>query len=65
MTTNPTAPPLLKVANLVKHFPIHGGLLRREVERVHAVDGVSFELQPGETRASSTTASSSCWKRWG
>jgi oligopeptide transport system ATP-binding protein len=49
MTTTPTAPPLLKVANLVKHFPIHGGLLRREVERVHAVDGVSFELQPGET----------------
>ena len=41
--------PLLKVRNLVKHFPIHGGLLRREVARVHAVDGVSFDLQPGET----------------
>ena len=48
MTTNSTAPPLLKVANLVKHFPIHGGLLRREVERVHAVDGVSFDIGPGE-----------------
>jgi len=41
--------PLLKVENLVKHFPIKGGLFGREVDRVHAVDGVSFELAPGET----------------
>ncbi len=41
--------PLLKVDKLVKHFPIKGGLLGREIERVHAVDGVSFELQAGET----------------
>ncbi|HSM21677.1 MAG TPA: dipeptide ABC transporter ATP-binding protein [Rubrivivax sp.] len=41
--------PLLQVKDLVKHFPIKGGLLQREVERVHAVDGVSFDLQPGET----------------
>jgi len=40
---------LLKVRNLVKHFPIRGGLLQREVERVHAVDGVSFDLASGET----------------
>ncbi len=41
--------PLLRVENLVKHFPIKGGLLSRTVDRVHAVDGVSFELAPGET----------------
>ena len=41
--------PLLKVENLVKQFPIHGGLLGRVVDHVHAVDGVSFDLAAGET----------------
>jgi oligopeptide transport system ATP-binding protein len=41
--------PLLHVKNLVKHFPIKGGLLQREVGRVHAVDGLSFDLTAGET----------------
>ena len=41
--------PLLKVKDLVKHFPIKGGVLGRVVDKVHAVDGVSFELQAGET----------------
>jgi oligopeptide transport system ATP-binding protein len=43
------AAPLLQVKNLVKHFPIRGGLMQREVARVHAVDGVSFDLAAGET----------------
>ncbi|MEN9628309.1 MAG: hypothetical protein RJA10_1536 [Pseudomonadota bacterium] len=43
------AAPLLQVKNLVKHFPIRGGVLQREVARVHAVDGVSFDLAAGET----------------
>jgi len=41
--------PLLKVEGLVKHFPIKGGIFGRQVDKVHAVDGVSFELQAGET----------------
>ncbi len=41
--------PLLDVKNLVKHFPIHGGILSREIDRVHAVDGVSFAVGKSET----------------
>jgi oligopeptide transport system ATP-binding protein len=43
------AEPLLRVDNLVKYFVIKGGVFSREVERVHAVNGVSFELAAGET----------------
>jgi oligopeptide transport system ATP-binding protein len=43
------AEPLLRVRNLVKHFPVQGGLFSRTVDRVHAVDGVSFEIAAGET----------------
>jgi oligopeptide transport system ATP-binding protein len=41
--------PVLEVENLVKHFPIHGGLLQRTVGQVKAVDGVSFTIAKGET----------------
>jgi len=41
--------PLLRVSNLVKHFPIRGGIFRRTLDIVHAVDGVSFDLDAGET----------------
>ena len=45
----PAPAPLLQVKELVKRFPITGGLLGREVESVHAVSGVSFDLMAGET----------------
>ena len=41
--------PLLRVDRLVKQFPVRGGLFGRTVDKVHAVDGVSFEMQAGET----------------
>jgi oligopeptide transport system ATP-binding protein len=41
--------PLLRVNDLVKNFPVKGGLLRRTLGHVHAVDHVSFELAAGET----------------
>jgi oligopeptide transport system ATP-binding protein len=41
--------PLLRVKNLVKHFPVRGGIFSRTVDWVHAVDGVSFEVEAGET----------------
>lgn len=40
---------LLKVDNLVKYFPIKGGLLQTTVANVKAVDGVSFDIKEGET----------------
>src|ERR1700759_212182 len=41
--------PLLEVKDLVKHYAVRGGVLRRRIGTVHAVDGVSFALGSGET----------------
>jgi oligopeptide transport system ATP-binding protein len=41
--------PLLRVRELVKHFPVKGGVFSRQVDKVHAVDGVSFDIKAGET----------------
>jgi len=49
MSSGAMPEPLLRVTDLVKHFPIKSGLLSRATERVHAVDGVSFEIAAGET----------------
>ncbi len=49
--SRPKAPaiPALKVEGLTVRFPVTGGLLRRRTGAVHAVDGVDFDLMPGET----------------
>ena len=42
-------PPLLEVTDLVKHFPVKsGGVIRRTIGQVQAVDGISFTLQRGQ-----------------
>ena len=40
---------LLKVDNLVKHFPVLRGVFQRQVGAVRAVDGISFSINRGET----------------
>ncbi len=41
--------PLLEIRGLVKRFPLRKGLFSRVSAHVHAVDGVSFHIGPGET----------------
>jgi oligopeptide/dipeptide ABC transporter ATP-binding protein len=40
---------LIEVRNLVKYFPVKGGVLRRVIDWVKAVDDVSFTIREGET----------------
>ncbi len=50
MTGVTTARSLLQAVDLVKHFPVRSGSLRRRThDRVHAVDGVSLDVRRGET----------------
>jgi len=49
-TGDSAATPLLSVRNLSVHFPLKQGFIfQREVARVRAVDGISFDINPGET----------------
>ncbi len=41
--------PLLEVRDLKVHFPVYGGVFRRVVDHVKAVDGVSFKVPQGKT----------------
>ena len=49
--TTPHAEPLIEVDDAAKTFPISSGIFGRAPGYVHAVDGVSFELFPGESLA--------------
>ncbi|MSP04090.1 MAG: dipeptide ABC transporter ATP-binding protein [Acetobacteraceae bacterium] len=44
-----TTGPLLEVRDLKKHFPIYKGVFSRVAGQVYAVDGVSFQINKGET----------------
>ena len=47
--TSSSQSPLLSVRDLNTHFPVKRGIFQRTVDHVRAVDGVSFDLAPGET----------------
>jgi oligopeptide/dipeptide ABC transporter ATP-binding protein len=47
--TGTAAAPLVEIRDLVKHFPVRGGILQRTVAWVQAVDGVSLHVRRGET----------------
>ena len=40
---------ILSVSDLIVDFPVFGGILQKEIDQVHAVKNVSFELYKGET----------------
>lgn len=58
--TDSTASPLLSVRSLKRHYPVRSKVLGRQTGAVRAVDGVSFDLQAGETL--SVVGESGCGK---
>ena len=48
-TVATNVPPVLDVQGLTTRFSIHSGLFSKLAGRVHAVENVSFSVQPGET----------------
>ncbi|TCC11707.1 ABC transporter ATP-binding protein [Kribbella soli] len=49
MTAVEDVGPLLQVRDLRRYYPIRKGVIARTVGQVRAVDGVSFDVYPGET----------------
>lgn len=49
ITSKSSQKTLVEIKNLVKYFPVRGGVLQRVVAWVQAVDGVSFQIREGET----------------
>ena len=47
--SRPATETILEVRDLVKHFPIREGLLKRQTGQVHAVCGLTFDVGKGET----------------
>lgn len=41
--------PILELNDCAVHFPVYGGILRHKVAEVRAVDGVTLDIQEGET----------------
>ncbi len=39
---------LLEIRNLKKYFPLYGGIFRKTIGHIKAVDGISFSIKPGE-----------------
>ncbi|MFI7211526.1 dipeptide ABC transporter ATP-binding protein [Micromonospora maritima] len=49
--TTPDGPPVAEFDDVALHYPVRRGALRRVVDHVRAVDGVSLRLHPGRTLA--------------
>ncbi|MEI6262681.1 MAG: dipeptide ABC transporter ATP-binding protein [Deltaproteobacteria bacterium] len=45
----PETPTIIRASNIVKHYPIMGGVFLKQIAAVKAVDGVSFSIKQGET----------------